>query len=252
MRDLLDALHAGEASPREVESRLRGYVTGDAGRYDADRWERRGIPEAVLGEGKTPAEAAELAGTALETTGYALVTRADASTRDAVVEHLEGANGDATVDRDDRGRLVAAWTADRPRLDARVAIVTGGTADAVPAREAAAVVRAVGAEVDVIEDVGVAAIDRLLDQLERIERADAVVAVAGREGSLPTVLAGMTSRPVIAVPVSSGYGAGGAGQAALAGALQSCTVLTTVNIDAGYVAGAQAALICQLVAAARD
>lgn len=251
MRDLLKALAAGDIGPREVEASLRGYVTGDAGRYDVARWERRGIPEAILGEGKTPDEAAELAGLSLETTGYALVTRADEATRDAVVDRIESIETDVSVNRDARGRLVAAWTEPRPDLDGRVAILTGGTADATAAREAAAVIEAVGGEVDHIDDIGVAAIDRLLDQLERINGADVVIVAAGREGSLPTVVAGLTACPVIALPVSSGYGAGGSGEAALLGALQSCTVLTTVNVDAGFVAGAQATLIARAIDRAR-
>lgn len=252
MRELLEALATGELGVREAEARLRGYVAGSAGRYDAARWERRGIPEAIVGEGKTPEEAAELAAVSLETTDYALVTRADERTRETVAEALEAAEPAPTVDTDDRGRLVTARRGEPPSIDATAAIVTGGTADATPAREARATIEAVGAEVIVIEDVGVASLDRLLDQLDRINACDVIVAAAGREGSLPTVLAGLSPRPVIALPVASGYGVGGAGEAALAGALQSCTVLTTVNIDAGYVAGAQAAMILNQVASARD
>lgn len=251
MRDLLEALAAGDIAPREAEARLQGYVTGSAGRYDAARWERRGIPEAIVGEGKTPSEAAELAELALETTDYALVTRADSPTRTAVVDRLQSAEPSATVEADPRGRLVIARIGDTPSIDATAAIVTGGTADATPAREAKATIESIGASVVLIEDVGVAALDRLLDELEQINAADVVVAAAGREGSLPTVLAGLSRRPVIALPVSSGYGVGGDGETALTSALQSCTVLTTVNIDAGYVAGAQAAMILRQVADAR-
>lgn len=246
MREILDAVAAGELSPREAESRLRGYVTGDAGRYDASRMQRRGIPEAIVGEGKTPQEAAELAELALETTGYVLITRADEQTRRAAIERID-AGYDADIHEDGRGQLMSARIGDAPSLDGEVAIVTGGTADTMPAREAAAVIEAVGGGVTLIEDVGVAAIDRLFDQLDTINEADVIIAAAGREGSLPTVLAGMTPRPVIALPISTGYGVGGDGEAALQGALQSCTVLSTVNVDAGYVAGAQAALIIQLL-----
>ncbi|MFC6754111.1 AIR carboxylase family protein, partial [Halorubrum tibetense] len=113
--------------------------------------------------------------------------------------------------------------------------------------EAALVAREVGASVDRIADVGVANLDRLLDQIDRIREADVIVVAAGREGALPTVVAGLVAAPVIAVPVSTGYGEGGAGAAALSGALQSCTVLTTVNVDAGFVAGAQAGLIARTI-----
>ncbi len=248
-RDTLEALAAGEIGVDEAESRLAGYVTTESGRFDADRERRRGIPEAVLAEGKRPAEVASLATTALESTGRALVTRTSAEHAAAVQHALGDAAPDATVETDETTRTVVAHTAgfEPPTLDATVAVVAAGTADTPVAGEAALVAREVGASVDRIADVGVANLDRLLDQLERIREADVVVVVAGREGALPTVVAGLVAAPVIAVPVSTGYGEGGAGAAALSGALQSCTVLTTVNVDAGFVAGAQAGLIARAI-----
>jgi len=262
MRETLAALEAGEIGVEEAESRLAGYATTDAGRFDAARERRRGIPEAILAEGKTPAEVAALATTALDTTGRALVTRADEATaaavasavgdgdREAAVSDLDP---DATVDRDDRTGTVVAHAADfePPSLDAAVAVVAAGTADAPVAGEAAVVAREIGATVDRVDDVGVANLDRILDQVDRIREADVVVVAAGREGALPTVVAGLVDAPVIALPVSTGYGVGGDGAAALEGALQSCSVLTTVNVDAGFVAGAQAGLIARAVNAAR-
>jgi len=253
MRETLAALEAGEIGVEEAESRLAGYATTDAGRFDAARERRRGIPEAVLAEGKTPAEVAALATTALETTGRALVTRADEATAAAVASAASDLDADATVDRDDRtGTVVAHGAAfEPPSLDAAVAVVAAGTADAPVAGEAAVVAREVGATVDRIDDVGVANLDRILDQVDRVREADVVVVAAGREGALPTVVAGLVDAPVIAAPVSTGYGVGGEGVAALEGALQSCSVLTTVNVDAGFVAGAQAGLIARAVDAAR-
>ncbi|ELZ54539.1 MULTISPECIES: nickel pincer cofactor biosynthesis protein LarB [Halorubrum] len=260
MRETLAALEAGEIGVKEAESRLAGYATTDAGRFDAARERRRGIPEAILAEGKTPAEVAALATTALDTTGRALVTRADEATAAAVASAVGGSAGstadgdaDATVDRDHRTGTVVAHAAgfEPPSLDATVAVVAAGTADAPVAGEAAVVAREVGATVDRVDDVGVANLDRILDQVDRIREADAVVVAAGREGALPTVVAGLVDAPVIALPVSTGYGVGGEGVAALEGALQSCSVLTTVNVDAGFVAGAQAGLIARAVDAAR-
>jgi len=249
MRETLAALEAGEIGIGEAESRLAGYATTDAGRFDAARERRRGIPEAILAEGKTPAEVAALATTAVDTTGRALVTRADEATAAAVASAVGDAGADATVDRDDRvGTVVVhADGFEPPSLDAAVAVVTAGTGDAPVAGEAAVVAREVGAAVDRIDDVGVANLDRILDQVDRVREADAVVVAAGREGALPTVVAGLVDAPVIALPVSTGYGVGGEGVAALEGALQSCSVLTTVNVDAGYVAGAQAGLIARAV-----
>ncbi|VTT86687.1 Circadian phase modifier [Halorubrum sp. DM2] len=260
MRETLAALEAGEIGVEEAESRLAGYATTDAGRFDAARERRRGIPEAILAEGKTPAEVAALATTALDTTGRALVTRADEATAAAVASAVgdgedvaDDADSGATVDRDDRTGTVVAHAAgfEPPSLDAAVAVVAAGTADAPVAGEAAVVAREVGATVDRVDDVGVANLDRILDQADRIREADVVVVAAGREGALPTVVAGLVDAPVIAVPVSTGYGVGGEGVAALEGALQSCSVLTTVNVDAGFVAGAQAGLIARAVDAAR-
>jgi NCAIR mutase (PurE)-related protein len=251
MRDVLDAVASGELSPAEAEARLAGYATTDAGRFDAARERRRGIPEAVLADGKTPAEVASMAEAALETTGRAVITRATADHVAAVTDDLPV---DATVHRDDRARtlVVRAPAFDPPVLDATVAVVTAGTSDAAAAGEAAVLARAIGATVDRVDDVGVAHLGRIVDNIDTIRAADVAIVAAGREGALPTVVAGLVDTPVIGLPVSTGYGFGGNGEAALSGTLQSCTVLSTVNIDAGFTAGAQAGLIARAVDAARD
>ena len=247
MRDILEAVAAGELSPAAAEAELAGYATTGAGRFDAARESRRGVPEAILGEGKTPAETATLAEAALETTGRAVVTRADDTTVTAVTNRLPA---DATVDRDERARTLVVHAADfePPSLDATVGLVTGGTSDAMAAGEAAVVVGEMGATVERVEDVGVAHLGRVLDHLDALRAADVLVVAAGREGALPTVVAGLVDTPVIGLPVASGYGFRGDGEAALAGMLQSCTVLSVVNVDAGFVAGAQAARIARAVA----
>ncbi|WP_224333172.1 nickel pincer cofactor biosynthesis protein LarB [Haloprofundus halobius] len=254
MRDILEAVASGELSPAAAEARLAGYASTDAGRFDAAREHRRGVPEAILADGKIPEETASLALTALETTGRALVTRTDEATVAAVSERVGEARPGATVDVDERARTVVAHAPgfERPSLEATVAVVTAGTSDAAAAGEAATVLREMGATVDRIDDVGVANIDRALDQREALRAADALVVAAGREGALPTVVAGMVDAPVVALPVSVGYGFGGEGEAALAGMLQSCSVLSVVNVDAGFVAGAQTGLIARAVSAARD
>jgi NCAIR mutase (PurE)-related protein len=246
MRDILDAVAAGELSPAAAEARLRGYATTEAGRFDAARETRRGVPEAILAEGKTAEETATLAATAVETTGRAVVTRADDETAAAVEEGLPA---EVAVDRDRRARTVVAHGPDfePPALDASVAVVTAGTSDAPVAGEAAVVAREMGATVEWIEDVGVAHLGRVVDVLEPLRDADVVVVAAGREGALPTVVAGLVDTPVIGLPVSTGYGFGGEGEAALVGMLQSCTVLSVVNVDAGFVAGAQAGLVARAV-----
>ncbi|MFP8890857.1 nickel pincer cofactor biosynthesis protein LarB [Natrialbaceae archaeon A-CW2] len=248
MRELLEAVAAGEISPAEAEGRLNGYVTEEAGRFDAARPARRGIPEAILAEGKSVSQVQSLTVTSLETTGRALLTRLRDEQVSPLETHLEREAPEATVDRRGSTMLVTAETDDRPSVPATVAIVTAGTVDGPVADEAELVCVDGGLEVDRLEDVGVAALDRLLDQVERLRAADVCIVVAGREGALATVVAGLVNTPVIGVPVSSGYGHGGDGEAALAGMLQSCTVLSVVNIDAGFVAGAQATLIGRAVA----
>ena len=250
MREILDAVAAGDLTPAEAEARLVGYATTDVGRFDAAREQRRGVPEAILAEGKTPDEVASLAEAAVTTTGRAIATRVDdddiAAMRDRLPDGVD-------VTADERARTVVAHapTFDAPALDARVVVVTAGTSDAPVAGEASVVAREMGATVEWVEDVGVAHLGRIVDQLPRLRGADVIVVAAGREGALPTVVAGLVDAPVVGLPVSTGYGFGGDGEAALSGMLQSCTVLSTVNVDAGFVAGAQAGLIARAVDGAR-
>lgn len=254
MREILDAVAEGELSPSEAEAELRGYVRTDAGRFDAARAARTGIPEGVLAEGKTPEETAAMAVAAVETTGRALVTRADDAAVAACRERLADEFPDAEIERQARARtlVVHAPEYDPPALDATVTVVTAGTSDAPPAGEAAVVAGEMGATVERVDDVGVAGIARLFDRIDDIREADALVVAAGREGALPTVLAGLVDVPLVGLPVSTGYGHGGRGEAALVGMLQSCTPITVVNIDAGFTAGAQAGLIARSVSAARE
>jgi len=254
MREILDAVAAGDLSPAQAEAELAGYATGEAGRFDAAREARAGLPEAVLADGKTPSEIAALAATAIETTGRAVVTRSDADDRAAIEDRLAEAHPDADVRVDDRAGVLVAHAADYdpPALDATVGVVTAGTSDAVPATEAATIAREMGATVDRIDDVGVASLARTVDAVDEFRQHDVLVVAAGREGALPTVVAGLVDVPVIGLPVSTGYGHGGAGQAAFSGMVQSCTALSVVNIDAGFTAGAQAGLIARQLDDARS
>jgi len=249
MRELLDAVASGEVSPAEAEARLAGYATTDAGRFDAAREQRRGVPEAVYAEGKTADEVVDMLLAALETTGRGIATRVSDEQVAAVREALDDAELDADVRwRERAGVLVIHGSEyEPPDVDATVRVITGGTVDRGPAGEARAIAAEMGATVEMVEDVGVAGIARLLDRLDELREADVLVVAAGREGALPTVVAGLVDTPVIGLPIASGYGHGGDGEAALAGMLQSCTVLSTVNVDAGFVAGAQAGLIARAI-----
>jgi NCAIR mutase (PurE)-related protein len=247
MRDLLEAVAAGEVSPEEAEAELAGYATGDAGRFDAAREDRSGVPEAILAEGKVPTETAALAAAAVETTGRAIVTRASDADSAAVSERLAETAPEATLRWDERANWLVAVTPDfeRPTLDADIGVATGGTSDAAPAGEAAMIAREMGATVTRIDDVGVASLARTVDAVDELREMDVLIVAAGREGALPTVVAGLVDAPVIGLPVSTGYGYGGEGAAALSGMLQSCTALSVVNIDAGFTAGVQAGLIAR-------
>jgi len=254
MRELLEAVAAGEVTPAEAETQLAGYATGEAGRFDATREQRSGVPEAVLADGKTPDEVAALAATALETTGRAIATRVDDAHVSAIRERLGEIEPDATVTWSERSNYLVAHAPDyeRPTLDASVGVVTAGTSDAVPAGEAAMIVREMGASVERVDDVGVASLVRVVDQLPTLREQDVLIVAAGREGALPTVVAGLVDVPLIGLPVSTGYGHAGEGEAALSGMLQSCTALSVVNVDAGFTAGTQAGLIARQIDAATD
>lgn len=249
MRELLDAVANGEVSPAEAEARLAGYATTDAGRFDAAREQRRGVPEAVYAEGKTADEVVDMLLAALKTTGRGIATRVSDEQVSAVREALDDAGLDADVRWRERTGVLVLHAPDYepPDVDATVGVVTGGTVDRGPAGEARAIAAEMGATVEMVEDVGVAGIARLLDRLDKLRAADVLIVAAGREGALPTVVAGLVDTPVIGLPTDSGYGHGGDGEAALAGMLQSCTVLSTVNVDAGFVAGAQAGLIARAI-----
>jgi hypothetical protein len=253
MREILEAVAAGELSVEAAMAELAGYATTEAGRFDAARETRTGIPEAVLAEGKTPTETATLVSAAVETTGRALATRVDHATVEIVEETLGDDHPEAVADYDERARTLVAHgpDADPPELDARVGVVTAGTSDAAAAGEAAVVAREMGASVTRVEDVGVASLARLLDQLDTLREQDVLVVAAGREAALPTVVAGLVDVPVVGLPVSTGYGHGGDGEAALSGMLQSCTPLTVVNVDAGFTAGSQAGLVARALDRAR-
>jgi hypothetical protein len=262
MRELFEAVADGDLSPAEAEARLTGYASTDAGRFDAGRESRSGVPEAILADGKTTGEVTTLAETALTTTGRAIVTRVDADVAASVTTAVTGDDaGDGSVEEGtgvtdtyhDRARVLTlhAEGFERPDLDATVAVVTGGTADRAVAGEATVVLREMGVTVERTDDVGVAHLGRVLDELDAIRAADVAVVAAGREGALPTVVAGLVDTPVVGLPVSSGYGMGGDGEAALSGLLQSCTALSVVNVDAGFTAGVQAGLVARTVASAR-
>ena len=249
MRDVLQDLSDGKISIAEAEAKLLGYVTSEAGRFDAAREHRHGIPEGILCDGKTIDEIVTLASIAVETTGRAIITRTTPQIQEAIQKNLPKS---VEIKSYSHPRITVAKAPNfEPHvIDATIAIVTAGTSDRPIADEAAIIASEMGANIVQIRDVGVAGLHRLLDQLELIRSADVAIVAAGREGTLPSLVAGLVDTPVIGLPVSTGYGLGGSGEAALTSMLQSCAVLSTVNIDAGFVAGAQAGMIAKSISSA--
>jgi NCAIR mutase (PurE)-related protein len=246
--ELLEAVERGELDPARALERLASLPFRDLGfaRIDTHRELRQQAPEVVLGEGKTPAEIEGIVRAMLEAgVGSVLVTRADADARAAVLR----AAPDAL--EDERARL--AWIAKSvPTVCGQVTIVSGGTSDRPVVREAQVRAELLGSAVSTHEDVGVAGLHRLAGVFSSLEDADCVVVVAGQDAALASVVGGLVSAPVIAVPTSTGYGAAFGGVSALLAMLTSCAAgVAVVNIDDGVGAGTIAARIARSAAGAR-
>jgi pyridinium-3,5-biscarboxylic acid mononucleotide synthase len=205
---------------------------------DLDRARRRGYPEAILCAGKTPAQVAAIAATLRAHAARAMFTRATPGHAHAVLAELPDASY-----ADDCGLL--AWPAQPPEpVGGRVLVVAAGTSDHAVAREALLTARHLGRSAELVMDVGVAGLHRVLGKLDALRAARVIVVVAGMDGALPAVVAGLVAAPVVAVPTSTGYGAAFGGLAALLGMLNSCAPgVAVVNIDNGYGAGHLAAQI---------
>lgn len=229
----------------EQQTRLATPASGEV-RLDPSREDRTGIAEAIYAPGKSPAQCAEaVAGLLAQSQGPVLLTRADrAQASAATAVHPEDR---VVATGDDASALsILTWRTAPPRAG-RVAILTAGTSDLPVAREAEAVLAAYGVVGEVISDVGVAGIHRVLGQAERLRHVDVVIVVAGMEGALASVVTGLTRAPVIAVPTSTGYGAGFEGLTALLGMLASCSPgASVVGIDNGFGAACAALRILNL------
>jgi hypothetical protein len=228
---LIAAVRDGSLGAEEALARLDKLATGELGfaKIDHRRTLRRGIPEVVFGEGKAPAQVEEIAAHMAERGGPVLVTRIGPDVGERLTRRLPA----GTYDPVSRTFLL------RPRRRARpvpgLMVVSAGTADIPVAEEAAVAAEAFGLGVDRLYDVGVAGIHRLFEHLERLRRARVIVVVAGMEGALPSVIAGLVEAPVIGVPTAVGYGAALDGFTALFAMLTSCAGgLTVVNIGNGF------------------
>ncbi len=240
LQKLLEAVRAGRVTPEEALERLRELPFADLGmaRVDHHRQLRLGFPEVILCQGKTPEEVAVIAAHMAARGAGVLGTRCSPETFEAVRVRLPG------VQYNTRGRTFRLPAATETSVPGRVAVLTAGTADLQVAEEAVETLRALGVACDTVYDVGVAGLHRLLASLDTLAACDILIVIAGMEGALPSVTAGVTGKPTIAVPTSVGYGASFGGLTALLGMLNSCAVgVTVVNVDNGFGAAAAAALL---------
>ena len=244
IRTLLDQVRSGEIDTERALEALARLPFSDvsAARVDTHRALRTGIPEVVYAPGKTPEQIVEIVRTLREAGQDVLATRvsADAAAR------VQGAL--VAGDYEPVGRTLWFGPAEVATVGkGTIAVVSAGTADLPVATEAVTVARRFGNEVEVLADVGVAGIHRLLAANDLLRAARVLIVVAGMEGALPSVVGGMVDKPVIAVPTSVGYGAAFGGIAALLGMLTSCASnVTVVNIDNGFGAAYVATLINRL------
>jgi len=241
LRAVLDQVRSGSLDVESAARQLDSVADLGYASVDLSRRERCGFPEVILAEGKT-AEWLEGVVRRLREAGQdVLATRLSV----AQADHLAPRFPEATIDRLAR----TFWwptPGDRPAAVGMVRVVTAGTGDLPVAQEAVVTALALGTNVELIADVGVAGIHRVLRHRDALTTSDVLIVVAGMDGALPSVVGGLVDCPVIAVPTSIGYGAAFAGVAPLLTMLNSCSAgVVVVNIDAGFKAGYVAALIAR-------
>jgi NCAIR mutase (PurE)-related protein len=247
MRTLLEQVYAGQLSVETALRRIQEPPVADLGfaQVDLHRRQRCGFPEVIFCEGKTPQWVEGVVRQLVEASQDCLATRVNAEQ----ATHLAAVFPQAEQDRVARTFWLPAPAATPRQTAGRVVILTAGTSDLPVAQEAAVTARALGCDVKVLADVGVAGIHRLLRHREQFSSADAIVVVAGMDGALPSVVGGLVDCPVIAVPTSIGYGAAFSGLAPLLTMLNACSAnVVAVNIDSGFKGGYVAALIARRAA----
>jgi len=240
---------------KRLASAVAADASGDIGDFahlDLGRALRKGVPEVLLAERKTPAQNVAIARRMLDATGYAIISRIPPN----VLTALQDAFGPEVIwERGAGDRVIVLRMAPAPAPElGTVGIISAGTSDLPAAEEAAAVCRVMGSAVHMVTDVGVAGLHRLFPPLQMLMEvpADVLIVAAGMDGALPSVVTGLVDVPVIGLPTSVGYGMGGGGEAALMTMLQTCAPgLAVVNIDNGVGAGAMAGLIATRAARAR-
>jgi NCAIR mutase (PurE)-related protein len=243
-RELLNQFKAGAISAEDTLSAFQAPPVADLqfAQVDTHRTLRKGFPEVIFGAGKTPAQVAAIAEKILERENQLLITRISEDHFLAVQERVSEARHHSIA------RVITVEKKPLPKNKGAICVLTAGTSDLPVAEEAAITAEIMGNVVERIYDVGVAGLHRLLSRQTQMNAANVLVAVAGMEGAMPSVVAGLVRKPVIAVPTSIGYGANFGGLAALLGMLTSCgSGVTVVNIDNGFGAGYAASQINLLV-----
>jgi NCAIR mutase (PurE)-related protein len=249
MKKVLRRLLAGELTEDQAVAELRSLQLDELGgraKLDLGRFLRRGVPEVILASGKAPIDAARLAVAMAERQGQGLISRMTPAHQAALQEAAAVSKLQVIPYAASARVLRREFTAES--VEGKVGILTAGTSDLVAAEEAQMVIEACGLEARLDSDLGVAGLHRFVGPLAATLEwgADVIIVAAGMDGVLPGLVAGLIDLPVIGLPVSTGYGRGGAGEAALTTMLQSCsTGLVVVNIDNGVGAGAAAVLIAQ-------
>jgi len=242
---LLEKFRAGIVGRDEVVRVLQAAPVADLGfaQVDLHRALRKNFPEVIYGEGKTPQQVVAIASKIIHRTNRVLITRVNRSHAAAVRRKFKRAVWHESA------RCVTYENPPLPKRAGTIAVLAAGTSDLPVAEEAAVTADIMGNRVERHYDVGVAGVHRLLGKMDPIRKAHVIVVVAGMEGALPSVVAGLVNKPVIAVPTSVGYGTSFGGLAALLAMLNSCgSGLTVVNINNGFGAGYAASQINALAA----
>jgi|BEDMetMinimDraft_2_1075160.scaffolds.fasta_scaffold00037_13 NCAIR mutase (PurE)-related protein len=254
LREILNKVRSGEIDVDSAVNQIRLLgieEIGDQVKFDLGRSLRRDVPEIVLAEGKTPDTVVTIVNKTTKVSDLVVVSRLSTDHVNKLRDYIDSVR-DLSLELNSRGRIAVVKKVgfEVTRYPCKVGVITAGTADVPIAEEAVTIIKVMGCEPIAIYDVGVAGMQRVIQAVKRVkeEDVDAVIVVAGMEGALASVVSSLLDLPVIGVPTSVGYGAGGRGIAALLSMLQACPLgLTVVNIDNGINAAIVASLMAKRV-----
>ncbi|MBO0993341.1 nickel pincer cofactor biosynthesis protein LarB [Bacillus sp. SD088] len=247
MEKILQQVRDGQLTVEEAKAQLATYENLGFAKVDHHRKKRQGIPEIIYGEGKTPDQILAILKAILAKKEDVLITRISKEKAVVILQEYP------ELGYHEIARILSYQHESKNRRSGYISVICAGTSDLPVAEEAAVTAEVLGSNVKRIYDVGVAGIHRLFDQIEDIQHATVSIVVAGMEGALPSVVGGLVSHPVLAVPTSIGYGANFGGLSALLTMLNSCASgISVVNIDNGFGGAYNAVLIDRMVRGGRD